>query len=197
MRNITVYGLSLLLCTSTFANGTNAPTPPTVEKVALNQYLGEWFELERIPNEFQDNTPSGYSECYNTIASYSLRDDAKINVQNTCTREFEGKQEDKIEVAKAIGRVVRNSNNSKLKVNFTGIALLRWLGIGDGNYWIFGLGPVVKNQYKWALVGSPKLDYGWVLSRTTTLSSAEWKEIDQLRRSLGYNPGSFVKSRRD
>jgi len=179
------------------AGAANGPQPPTVENVELSRYLGKWNELERIPNEFQDNIPAGYSTCYNTTAEYSLRENGKIDVLNTCYREIDGKAE-KVEVAKAIGRVVRNSGNAKLKVNFTGIALLRWLGIGDGNYWILGLGAPLKETapYKWAVVGSPKLDYGWVLSRTTNLNQNDWDEINEVRLNAGYRLEQFVKTRR-
>jgi apolipoprotein D and lipocalin family protein len=178
------------------AMGAQGDVPATVSKVEINRYVGLWNELQRIPNEFQDNTPVGYSECFNTTAEYKLLANGKVDVSNTCYRESD-KNVEKVEVAKAVARIVRNTGGSKLKVNFTGIALLRWLGVGDGNYWILALGPVNElGQYSWALVGSPKLDYGWVLSRKKRLSQADKNDIHRAKLDAGYDPAKFKSTLR-
>jgi apolipoprotein D and lipocalin family protein len=95
-------------------------------------------------------------------------------------------------VALGVARVIDDSRGARLKVNFTGIAFLRWLGIGDGDYWILGLGPInEEGLYSWALVGSPKLDYGWVLARRPSISEVEFDEILRLGEHQGYKRGQF------
>ena len=98
------------------------------------------------------------------------------------------------EVAEGVARVVRGSNNTKLKVNFTGIPLLQWLGIGSGDYWILAVGQHTENVYDWALIGSPRRDYGWILARET-LDDDLINEILDYAESIGYNRADFIDTR--
>jgi len=114
-----------------------------------------------------------------------------ISVTNRCTRVSERDPEDtKLEVAQGVAQVVPGSNNTKLKVNFTGIPIFRWLGIGNGDYWILAIGPKSDDKYEWALVGSPKRDYGWILSRQT-LDSSTIDEILDYAETIGYERSDF------
>lgn len=189
--------MGLLINLSLFATGssvTNAPQP--VANVELNRYFGSWYELVSIPNSFQDNLENGYGRCYNTIAEYAPLKREKLSVKNICYR-YNEQGEGSVDVAEAIGRSVKGSGNAKLKVNFTGIALLRWAHIGDGDYWIFGLGPVNESGlYSWAFVGSPDRKFGWILSRTKTLSSGERAKINNLILEKGYLRENFINSRK-
>ncbi len=163
----------------------------TVESVDLQKYLGEWQEVMRIPNSFQDNKRGEFGECFNTVAKYGALEGGKISVENTCYR-FDKDGKSQKEVARAIGKTVQDSSNSKLEVNFTGLALLRWLGIGTGDYWIVGLGPVnAEGLYSWALVGSPSRKYGWVLVRKP-LEPAVMDSILALAEAQGYRKTDFV-----
>ncbi|MBP7845653.1 MAG: lipocalin family protein [Proteobacteria bacterium] len=185
---------SLALCLTFSACATGAPKnpPSTVEKVNLDKYIGTWYEQARIPNSFQDNsTRSGFGPCTLTQAEYSERDDGKIDVKNTCTRHNQA-GDSQTEIATAIARVVKNSNNAKLKVNFTGIALLRWAHIGDGDYWILALGPENNDGlYSWVLVGAPKRDYGWILSRNQKLSQKTIDAVLEIAAQKGYDKTLF------
>ncbi len=171
---------------TSFAKGGNQPIP-TVSNVDLNSYLGLWYEILRIENDFQDNEPSiGEGPCFNTRAEYSLLPKGKIGVKNTCVRKSG------IEVAKAKARVVHGSNNSKLKVNFTGVPILEWLGIGNGDYWILALGEKTSDGfYSWALVGAPKLDYGWILSRTPNMAESDIESALNVAAAVGYDTELF------
>ena len=102
-----------------------------------------------------------------------------------------------MEVAQAKGKVVEDSGNAKLKVNFTGIPILEFLGIGNGDYWILALGP--KNEsglYSWVLVGSPTIKYGWILSRTPNLGAAQIETALQAAEAAGYSRDQFKSFRR-
>ncbi len=166
--------------------------PNTVDKVDLERYLGKWFEIAHVPNKFQDNTSNKLGPCKDTVAEYS-QDKNHILVTNTCRR-LSSDGSEKIEVAHAIARVVEGSGNAKLKVNFTGIALLRWLGIGDGDYWVLALGPVSKRDglYSWALVGGHDTKYGWILARDAQLGKPEMEHILGLAEKLGYLRTQFI-----
>ena len=76
--------------------------PKTVPYVDVNLYLGTWYEQAVIPYYFE-------RECTQTTATYSLRSDGKIKVDNKCVRN--GKEVGNIGKA-----IPEDSTNSKLKV---------------------------------------------------------------------------------
>jgi apolipoprotein D and lipocalin family protein len=185
-----LLGVILFAAIQTYAMGT---PPPTVNSVDLNAYVGEWYEQRRLSNSFQDNLPlAGYGVCQNTKATYVVLGKDKLSVTNTCYR-FDDSGKSQEETAHAKARVVAGSNNAKLKVNFTGIALLEFLGIGDGDYWILDLGPVVDGKYAWVLVGHPDLKFGWVLARDRQLTESKVEKIVEKAVSFGYLKGQFKK----
>ena len=131
-----------------------AETPVTVEQVDLDRYVGGWYEGASFPAWFQ-------RACTGTTAEYSLRDDGKIRVVNTC---FDETLDGRKRVAEGRAKVVEGSNGSKLKVSFFGPF---W-----GDYWVLGL----DENYEWAVVGSPDRDYLWILSRTPELPPEVYAE---------------------
>jgi apolipoprotein D and lipocalin family protein len=172
------------------------PALEPVKRVDLEKYLGRWIEVARIANDFQDDIErdgSGFSVCRHTTAEYSRLADGRVGVQNTCIR-LKG-QERMVTVARAKARVVDGSNGSRLKVNFTGLAILEKLGIGDGDYWVLELGPVgVDGLYTYALVGEPGLKYAWILSRNNPLPSPIVRRlVDRLERD-GFDTRRLVFS---
>ncbi len=117
----------------------------TVDSVDVNRYLGKWYEVARLPNRFQE-------DCYCASAEYSLIDSITINVRNEC---FEESTSGELDYVDGKAFIVENSNNAKLKVQFF------WPFKGD--YWIIDLD---KENYSYAVVGTPSRKYLWVLSRT-------------------------------
>ena len=192
-----VFSLTISLIFSavpivSLASDRNSNSIPTVDHVELESYVGLWYEISRIENEFQDNEPHpGDGPCFNTTAEYGFLPKGKISVKNSCYRTSG------VEVAKAKAQTVPGSNNSKLKVNFTGIPLLEWLGIGNGDYWILGLGNKNSdNLYSWVLIGSPSLNYGWILSRTKNLPDRDILKALDIASSVGYDINLFKSFQR-
>lgn len=186
--------LSFLVLSFT-AWASTAPDVKTVPQVELSSYVGLWNELYRIPNSFQDNTSSSKSACFDTTAEYAALEDGAVSVTNTCNRIVDG--ESKREVAVAVAKILPDTGNSKLVVNFTGIGLLRWLGVGNGDYWILGLGPInTDKKYSWAIVGNPTRKYGWILSRKPTLSKEELEKIFGILEANGYSRSQFTSTQR-
>jgi len=146
----------------------------TVDSVELNKYVGLWYEIAKIPNSFQKKCSR------NTTATYVLRDDGRIDVINRCV-ESDGT----VDEARGIARVVDTVTNSKLEVSFVRVLGLQLFW---GDYWIIGL----DCEYKYAVVGTPSRKYGWILSRTPTLSHEDLDKIFETLRFQGYDPKSFV-----
>lgn len=136
----------------------------TVPQVDLGRYLGKWYEIARYPNRFQKHCVG------DTTATYSLREDGKINVLNTC-RKPDGSVDD----AKGTARVIDKQTNAKLKVTFF------WPFTGD--YWIIGLDP----DYRWAVVGEPSRKYLWILAREPHMSDADYDKALQVVREKGFD----------
>lgn len=169
----------LFLCLAAGSGASAIDPPSTVSSVDLNQYIGLWYEIARIPNSFQKQCVAG------TTAEYSLLEDGRIRVVNTCR-----KSDGSLDEAEGVARVVDEQSYAKLKVSF-----VRFLGRNRfwGDYWIIGL----DEGYQWAVIGHPKRKYGWILCRTPEMDPDVRQIIDELLIKQGYDPTAFVNTPKD
>ena len=168
-----LIGLSILMTSVVSADPENKTELKVIENVDLTRYLGRWYEIALIPVWFQKGCAGG------TTAEYSLVKDGVINVVNKCCTE-DGN------VKEATGRawVVDKKHPAKLKVSFVSLLGL-WLFKGD--YWIIDLDP----DYRYAVVGHPGRDLGWILSRTPTLPENVLQGIGERLTANGYDFSRF------
>jgi apolipoprotein D and lipocalin family protein len=164
--------LSIFTLTSPLS-GQEKTEPVPVDSVDLGRYTGLWYEIAKIPNTFQRKCTG------KTTAEYTLREDGRIQVVNTCS----GKQGERIQ-AKGIAKVVDVQSNAKLKVSF-----VRFLGINLfwGNYWIIGL----DENYEYAIIGDPEYKYGWILSRKPEMTAEELDTVFAILHGQGYETERF------
>jgi len=141
-----------------------------VEHVELTKYTGEWYEIARYPNKFQEG-------CQRSKATYSLRADGKITVLNEC---FDQGFSTLIKSAKGRAWVVDEHTNAKLKVSFF------WPFSGD--YWIIDLG----KDYEYAVVGHPQRKYLWILSRTPRMDQTLYGQILDKIKKQGYDTSKLI-----
>ncbi|MBY0336276.1 MAG: lipocalin family protein [Acetobacteraceae bacterium] len=147
--------LSLLLLAGCASVPDNPPR--TVERVDLERYAGTWYEVARFPVRFQDGPGL---RCEDVTATYALCPDGQVGVRNACRNGLaEGRPE---RVANGTAHVVAGSPNTRLRVSFF------WPFYGD--YWVIGLDP----DYRWAVVGAPRRDYLWILSRTPEMAPGDY-----------------------
>ena len=59
------------------------------------------------------------------------------------------------------------------------------------DYWVIGLSP----DYRYAIVGEPKRKYLWILSRTSEMDEATYKEALERVRTEGYDLDKLLKTR--
>jgi len=169
--------LPALLLLSSCAGNSEPPPPEPIERVDLPRYMGKWYEIARLPNDFQEQCVGS------TTAEYTLRTDGRIDVMNRC-RTAEGE----IDVVRGIARPAGDDgSNARLEVSFFDI--LGWRPAWD-DYWIIGL----ERGYDWAVVGQPEREYGWILSRSPRLTDTTRERIDRLLREQGYDPEQFIDS---
>jgi apolipoprotein D and lipocalin family protein len=146
----------------------------TVSNVDLNRYFGNWYQVSMIPNSFQKMCVA------DTQANYALQNTwtgDSIRVTNRC-RNSSGE----VETAVGVAKIVEGTNNAKLKVAF--------FRPFYGNYWVLALG----DNYDWVLVGEPKRQFGWVLSRKPVLDAASLDAALNRAEKLGYLREQFVAS---
>ncbi len=163
--------LALLLHTQLIAQTTAWAPLRTVESVDLQRYAGQWYEVALIPNKFQ-------SMCVaDTSASYGLMPNGRISVTNAC-RTASGS----MTRAQGEARRAEPGSTTKLEVRFAPV-WLGWLGAVWGDYWVIGL----DSDYRWALVGEPKREFLWLLSRTPQLDAATRDKALAIAAAQGYD----------
>ena len=170
--------LTTIVLALAMAAGQDQAPVRTVDQVDLQRYAGEWYEIARIPNDFQDR-------CARDVrAGYTLRDDGRVDVLNTCVT-----AEGKIDEAEGVARIVDRATPARLEVRFAP-AILSFLPNVWGDYWIIGL----ASDYSWAVVGSPDRKYLWILSRTPRLDNAEYEKALDAARANGFDVSRLVKT---
>lgn len=177
ITNATHIGLTFAVLSSLSACNTAdrvsespLPTLSAVSNVDVPRYLGTWYQQALIPNRFQATCVSDTSATY-------LADGDGLVVINQCRR-----ADRQVEKANGVAKIVEGSNNAKLRVSF--------FRPFYGDYWVLALDP----DYNWVLVGEPKREFGWVLSRGTKLDEVTFNQILDRAVALGYDRTAFKRS---
>jgi apolipoprotein D and lipocalin family protein len=154
--------MSIAFLFQTTVYGADAPLPVrTIGSLDVPRYLGTWYEIAKFPNWFQKKCIS------NTKAVYSLKDDGKLQVLNSC-KTASGETSS----AQGTARQVGAQDSPRLKVRFAP-DWLSFLPMVWGDYWVIDLDP----QYQVAAVSDPQRDYLWVLSRTPQIDSQVYADL--------------------
>lgn len=167
------------------AVATPTTTPPeltAVPVVDLQRYQGQWYQIAHYPNFFQKQCVS------HTTADYKLLEGGQVQVTNRC------KTADGTDTAAlALARVKQPGwwggmapNTARLEVRFAP-AWLSWLPLVWANYWVIQL----ADDYRYAVVGEPKRQYLWILSRTPTLAASDRAAINAALQQQGYDPAKL------
>ena len=158
----------------------SAPTLPTVASVDLNRYIGTWYEIAKLPNFFQ-------RQCLGDVsARYRQLEGGDVEVLNRCRTSASG--EPRYDSVTGVAKVT-DPSNAKLRVTFLP-ASLRWLPVGWGDYQVIEL----DADYRWAVVGEPRREYLWVLSRTPTLPPGVYESLMKRAAELGFPVDKVVKT---
>lgn len=147
----------------------------TVEKVDVEKYIGNWYEIARLPNRFEKGL-----EC--VTATYSLKEKGKIEVIN---KGYIIGKINEFKTAKGSAWVPDANFPGRLKVSFF------WPFAGD--YYIIAL----EENYKYALVGDPSRKYLWVLSRTKKLDDLVFSELLEIAKKNGFEVSNILKINQD
>jgi apolipoprotein D and lipocalin family protein len=176
-RILTATLLSILLAACLASAQAPAKLQPA-PSVDIKRYAGKWYEIAKYPNRFQKQCVA------NTTATYTEKKNGRIEVKNECLLK-DGKTETAIGEAK----IDDKSSNSKLKVRFAPGAL-SWLPFVWANYWIIDLDP----NYEYAVIGEPKREYFWILSRRSVMDDATYQDILRRAEKMGFDPAKVQRS---
>ena len=144
---------------------------PTVPDVDLERYAGTWHEIARLPNRFERGLVG-------VTATYTLRDDGRITVLNQGRKET---LDGEVKKAEGYAKVPDPDEPGRLRVYFT-----RFFGAA---YLILALD---TEQYQYAMVGSRRRRFLWILSRTPQLDPAIFNRLTRKAESLGYDTGALI-----
>jgi apolipoprotein D and lipocalin family protein len=143
-----------------------------VKNVDVNKYAGVWYEIARLPNSFE-------KDLVGVTATYTLRDDGKIDVLNQgYVKTLDGR----LKKTKAIAKIPDPGEPGKLKVYF-------FLFFGS-DYFIMELD---QDNYKYALVGSSSINFLWILSRTPQMDPEIYTMLVAKARQRGYPVDKLIK----
>lgn len=147
-----------------------APLQP-VPALAVERYLGTWYEIARYPNPFE-------RECIGrTTATYAPAAEGKLAVTNRCSNRSGGTSE-----ADGVARQVGGPTSARLQVRFAP-AWLGFLPFVWGDYWVIDLDP----DYTLAAVSEPKRQYLWILARTPHVDSARLQALVERLAAQGFD----------
>lgn len=149
----------LLLSFAACAANTNLAQ--TAAHVKLTRYVGHWYQIAAVPNNFQRG-------CRCSSTDYELRDESII-VENRCIRNEERK------LVKGKAWVVPDTKQSQLTVQFYWPFKI--------NYWIL----YVDSDYQEALVGTPDRSFLWILAREPELPESRYQELTEIASRQGYD----------
>jgi len=170
MLIILTISVTFLACNYGMKKG--LPPPKVVTFVDLNRYAGKWYEIARYPNRFQEG-------CVGTTATYTIRQDGKIEVLNQCRK---GTLAGEISSVKGTAWIADNKTNAKLKVSFF------WPF--SGHYWIIDLG----ENYEYAVVGHPDRKYLWILSRSPKMDEKIYYLIMEKLKLQSYDTNKLIRT---
>ena len=151
----------------------NLAVPEPAKPVALEAYLGKWYEYGRYEAPFQEG-------CEGVTAEYSLREtsgDANIQVVNSC---YKGSLDGEFDQSTGRAKVVEGSDGAKLRVSF--------FGPFYGDYWVLDRSLLnTEGFYDWSIVGEPSGRYLWMLTREAKPDAQLRAELERRVRELGYD----------
>ncbi|MDD9195082.1 lipocalin family protein [Aliivibrio sp. S3MY1] len=136
----------------------------------LNRYLGKWYEVARLNHSFEE----GLSK---VSAEYRINEDGSVKVIN---RGY-SKEEQEWNEAEGKAKFIGAEDKGYLKVSF--------FGPFYGSYVVFELD---KENYQYAFVSGPDLDYLWLLSRTKKVDQEVIERFVSTAQSLGFKTNELI-----
>ena len=163
---------ALALLVAAALAGCAAPAPmPTVERVELARFMGDWYVIASIPTFIERGA-------HNAVESYRLEADGTVATTFTFRAgSFDG-AERRYEPR---GFVLDPASNARWGMQFV------WPVKAD--YRIVYLAA----DYSQTVIAREKRDYVWIMARTPAITEADYQRLLGIVASLGYDPATVQK----
>jgi apolipoprotein D and lipocalin family protein len=147
----------------------------TQKNFNVSRYMGKWYEIAKYPFKWEKN-------CNFSQATYTWHPiSERIDVQNDCldaTRII-------LYSRNGVARIPDKNDKSKLKIHFNdGLP-----ADPEGDYWCF-----YTDYDKYSIVGEPKGEHLWILSRTPKIPVKDVKMLTDIIKSKGYDPNKLISN---
>ncbi len=160
MLLISALGVCCISC-----NNESNTVKTTVDELDINRYMGSWYEIARYDHSFE-------KDLIGCKANYTLNSDGTIKVLNTGYKKtFDGKYKE----TEGKARRLDDSQPGKLEVAF--------FASFYADYYVFEL----DSNYTYALVGSEKDKFLWILSRTPQMNPEDLEFVKSRITQRGYS----------
>ena len=140
---------------------------PAVSNFNAGKYMGDWYEIARLPNYFEDDL-----QC--VTANYTLLPSGKIQVRNC------GIKDNMRCCSTGEAKFRFSSDKGELLVSF------QWPFYGA--YRIIYL----NDDYSIAMVTGSSKKYFWILSRTPKIPAEEMEKLIQWAKAHGYETEKLI-----
>lgn len=143
----------------------------TVTNFEIEKFVGKWYELARYNHFFERGMT-------NVTADYTLLENGKIRVVNCGIKNGQKKE--------IVGKAKYpdpQKNPGKLAVSF-----FLWF---YADYYVL----YVDADYNKMIIGSSSDKYLWIMSRTPSISNAEFDTLLQIAKSRGYDISNLIIDR--
>ncbi len=144
--------------------GSNLPPLHTVPAVDIPRFMGDWYVIACIPTRIE-------RDAYRAVESYRLLPDGRIDTVFTF---HQGAFDGPLKRYNPTGFVKQGSAGAVWGMQFI------WPIRAD--YRILFL----DADYTQTVIGRQKRDYAWIMSRSPTLSEADYARLVQLLQAQGY-----------
>ena len=161
--------ISFVLCLALSACTGKSINVTPISGFETDRYLGTWYEVARLDHSFERGLT-------NVTATYSMRDDGMIRVQN---RGYDAEKA-AYKTAQGKAKFAQDKKTGHLKVSF--------FGPFYGDYIIFDL----DETYSTASISGGKDSYLWLLSRTPKVSDVQRREFIAQSKALGYAADNLI-----
>jgi apolipoprotein D and lipocalin family protein len=142
----------------------------TVGSLDLERYVGSWYEYARYPNRFE-------KDLVGVCTRYDLEEDGGIRITNTgWKKSFDGERTEQ----SARAWLPDESDPTRWRVRFSGLVAAMF----PVDYWVVARG----ERYEWAIVGQPKRNNLWILTRSASVDPQTHEEIVRAVVRSGHDP---------
>ncbi|MEO8847174.1 MAG: lipocalin family protein [Casimicrobiaceae bacterium] len=170
--------VALLLLSLCLPAGAQLRNPVAAEHVAAESFMGEWYEIARLPNRLEQ-------DCARDVtATFERRTEEAIRVTYRC-KTIDGESQQ----IRGVGRIRDMASHAKLEMRFAPLALAWWPFVWD-DWWILEL-PATSG---YMMVGDPSRETLWIFARTRQLNDAAYRTLVEHAARQGYDTTRLVKT---